>query len=163
MKENEYRIEWISYCYNELSAVERELTNEAKKYAGSAYAPYSKFKVGAALRLASGIVVGGSNQENAAFPSGMCAERVAIFSAATQCPNDAPVQMAIVALANGMITDMPVSPCGGCRQVFVEMEQRYGSPVELLLCGSDEVIKITSSLLMPMAFTMIKKTANKIC
>jgi len=152
MQKNQFTIEWISCRYDELPAAERALAEAAKEQAERAYAPYSNFKVGAALRLASGTIVGGANQENAAYPSGLCAERTALFSAATQYPADAPAQMAIIALLNGVATDAPVSPCGGCRQVFTETEQRYGRTFELLLCGKDEVIKITASSLMPLAF-----------
>ena len=152
MQKNKSIIEWVSCRYDELDATERALTEAAKKQAERAYAPYSNFKVGAAVRLASGTIVGGANQENAAYPSGLCAERVALFSAATQYPSDAPVQMAIIALSNGAITDAPISPCGGCRQVFTETVQRYGRTFELLLCSKDEVIKITASALTPLAF-----------
>ena len=145
-------IEWAACAYDELNADEQLLVNSAKEASEAAYAPYSRFKVGAAVRLANGVVVGGSNQENAAYPSGLCAERVALFSAAAQYPDAAPVRMAIIALANGEVTDAPVSPCGACRQLFVETDQRYRQPFELLLCGRDRVLKISSTDLMPLAF-----------
>ena len=145
-------IEWEVCSYDELGTDEQLLVDKAKAYAEAAYAPYSNFKVGAALRLDNGIVTGGSNQENVAYPSGLCAERVVLFSAAAQYPDAAPTQMAIIALENGEVTDAPVSPCGGCRQVFVEVGQRYHKPFRLLLCGRDRVLKILSADLMPLAF-----------
>ena len=152
MQKNEYTIAWTVYAYNELTAEELLLVEGAKKYAANAYAPYSQFKVGAAVQLANDVVVGGSNQENAAYPSGLCAERVALFSAAAQYPDAAPVQMAIIALTDGNVIETPLSPCGACRQLFVETEQRYHRPLDLLLCGRDRVLKISSTDLMPLAF-----------
>ena len=155
MLKEESVVEWTSLRYDELNTVELELAGRAKRHALQAYAPYSGFKVGAALLLSNGEVIGGSNQENAAYPSGLCAERVALFSAATQYPEAAPVQMAVIAMTNGEIIAGPVSPCGGCRQTFEEVRKRYGCDFELLLCGKDKVIKISSSALMPLAFHLV--------
>ena len=125
---------------------------EAKKVSNNAYAPYSHFSVGAAVLLGNGSVVGGSNQENAAYPSGMCAERVALFSAGASYP-DAPVlSMAIVALKDGCV-QLSVSPCGGCRQTMLEAEQRYGHHIRILLCGRDETVVVPSAKdLLPLCF-----------
>ena len=152
MKKCTYTVEWITCSYNELSEEEQLLLSKAKEAAEAAYAPYSNFKVGAAIRLTNGVVVIGSNQENVAYPSGLCAERVALFSAAAQYPVEAPVQMAVIALVNGKVVETPVSPCGACRQVFVETVQRYAKPLDLLLCRRDEILKISASDLMPLAF-----------
>ena len=152
MQKNTHTIGWITCSYNELSDEEQLLVNKAKAAAEAAYAPYSNFKVGAAARLTNGTVVVGSNQENAAYPSGLCAERVALFSAAAQYPAEAPVQMAIIALVNGEVIEVPVSPCGACRQVFVETVRRYAQPLSLLLCGRDEILKLSATDLMPLAF-----------
>jgi cytidine deaminase len=104
----------------ELDAADRELLNAAKETAINAYAPYSQFKVGAAVRLESGKIVLGTNVENAAFPSGICAERSALSNASSNFPGDKPVALAIAALNESGLTTDPVSPCGNCRQVIVE-------------------------------------------
>ena len=145
-------IEWVACSYNELHTEEQLLVNRAKAAAEAAYAPYSNFRVGAALRLTNGVVVIGSNQENAAYPSGLCAERVALFSAAAQYPAEVPVQMAIIALVDGEVIEVPVSPCGACRQVFTETVRRYAQPLSLLLCGRDKILKMSAANLMPLAF-----------
>ncbi len=119
----------------------------------SAYARYSNFNVGAALRLADGSITTGANQENAAFPSGLCAERCAIFAAQSHHPEHAITALAIAAKnVNGLMPD-PVSPCGACRQVILEMEDRYQQPVRILLYGTRGVYCINSVKdLMPLSF-----------
>ncbi|MCL2074069.1 MAG: cytidine deaminase [Marinilabiliaceae bacterium] len=125
--------------------------NSAKK----AYCPYSKFSVGAAVLLESGDIVTGNNQENAAYPSGLCAERVALFYAGAQYGNIAPKTMAIAALIDGELTDNPVTPCGACRQVFAEIENRYHKPFSIFLIGKEKIIKIDNSVdLLPLAFKL---------
>ncbi|MDE7149134.1 MAG: cytidine deaminase [Bacteroidales bacterium] len=119
-----------------LPAADAALLRQARRYVDNAYAPYSDFKVGAALRLADGTVVCGSNQENVAFPSGLCAERVAVFSAGANYP-DVPIEaLAVTArAADGQLTDYPISPCGACRQSLIEYEQRYGHKIRVILQG----------------------------
>jgi len=107
---------------DELSETQVTLINKAIKAAGSAYAPYSKYYVGAAVLLGNGEIITGNNQENAAYPSGLCAERVAIFYAGSQFPDVPATSIAIVAIQNGSIQEEPVTPCGGCRQVLCEKE-----------------------------------------
>lgn len=122
----------------ELPAEDRELERLALEVAEQAYAPYSEFRVGAALRLANGVIVTGSNQENAAYPSGLCAERTAIFYAGAQYPNVPPVALLIVAFnKEGRIPF--ISPCGGCRQVILESATRH-RPYRLLLSGGEETM-----------------------
>lgn len=153
-------IEFEEYRYDELNAEDRELIDRAVRFGKNAYAPYSHFKVGAALKLENGEVIGGCNQENAAYPSGLCAERVALFSAATQYPDITPVAMAIVGCRDGEPTEEPLSPCGACLQVIHETELRYRRPVSLFLCGKERIIKVTSvRSLLPFAFDA--KNMNK--
>ena len=121
--------------------------------ADGAYAPYSNFYVGAALRLANGIIVTGANQENAAFPSGLCAERTALFAAQANYPDQPVSTLAIVARnANGLL-DEPVSPCGACRQVILGVEDRYKQPIRVLLYGKKGVYSLQSAKdLLPFSF-----------
>lgn len=136
----------------ELLAEERLLATSALEAAASAYAPYSRFQVGAALLLDGGRIVTGSNQENAAYPSGMCAERVALFSAGHQVPDAAVVVLALAAVSDGQQVGH-ISPCGACRQVLMEAEQRGGRPIKILLCGAREVTVLDSAAsLLPLGF-----------
>ncbi|TND02598.1 MAG: cdd [Bacteroidetes bacterium] len=113
---------------SELPELSRNLLAEARKAAEKAYAPYSEFHVGAALLLENGTVVTGNNQENAAYPSGLCAERVAVFAAGAQFP-DIPAQaIAISCKTPHFSIDTPLSPCGACRQVLAEYESRHKQP-----------------------------------
>jgi cytidine deaminase len=125
----------------------------AKKAVNRAYAPYSHFQVGAAVLLANGEIVVGSNQENVAYPSGLCAERTALFYANSQFP-DTPVEaIAVAAYTNGDYTDDPVPPCGSCRQVILETQNRYAHPVKILLCGKNEIYCVPSiAELLPLSF-----------
>lgn len=139
---------------DELTAPDRELVRTALDAAGNAYAPYSGFTVGAALRLTNGIVISGNNQENAAYPSGLCAERVAMFYAASQYPGVAIEALAIVARADGVDLSEPVTPCGSCRQVMAEYEQLQETPMRVIMAteaGKVILIEGTGNLL-PLAF-----------
>jgi cytidine deaminase len=121
----------------------------------NAYAPYSMFRVGAALRLESGTIVKGTNVENAAFPSGICAERGAISTAVSNYPDDKPVAIAIAALTETGITEEPVSPCGNCRQVIAEEEARNNCRIKIILGGKKKTIVIESiKSLLPLRFSM---------
>lgn len=138
---------------SDLSLADRELLNKAHEAAANAYAPYSQFHVGGAVRLADGTVVLGSNQENMAYPSGMCGERVAVFAAGAQHPGAVMVAVAIVSPSANAIADA-FMPCGGCRQVLVEAERRQGQAMRILLQVRDEDVMISESAvnLMPFAF-----------
>ena len=137
----------------ELTVEEQQLIEAAIKATGNSYARYSHFCVGAALRLADGSIVIGANQENAAFPSGLCAERSAIFAAQSQRPEQPIVSLAIAARNAEGLTAEPVTPCGACRQVILEIEDRYQQPVQILLYGTRDVFRIRSIHdLMPLAF-----------
>ncbi len=128
------------------------LDNAVRATAGS-YAPYSKFNVGAAVLMGNGVVVTGSNQENAASPSGLCAERVALFSAHHQYPSETVDAIAIVAKRNGNITEELTYPCAACVQVMVESQKRSGKPMEIIV-GSSGKIQVFSSVndLLPFSF-----------
>lgn len=139
MKEFTIHTQVKVYQEQELSDEDRALLEAARKATESSYAPYSKFYVGAAVRLANKQIVCGSNQENAAYPSGTCAERTAIFYANAQYPDQAVETLAIAAQTQGSFLTKPISPCGACRQVILETEHRYGKPVRILLYGTEGV------------------------
>ena len=142
------------YSYDECTEVEKSLIDAAKEATSNAYAPYSNFHVGAALLLENGKIVTGNNQENAAYPSGLCAERTAVFYANAQYPDQKIEAIAVAAYYNGQFTDDLISPCGSCRQVLLEVESRYNSPVKILLYKNGEVYMADSmSSLMPLSFT----------
>ena len=142
-------------AYEELSEQDRLLIEAAKSATGHSYAPYSLFQVGAAARLEDGTVITGTNQENAAYPSGLCAERTVLFYAGAAYPDKAVVSLAIAAYTNGDFTQKPVSPCGACRQVMLEMEQRYQQPLRIVLYGTEAVYVIEGGVaeLLPLSFS----------
>jgi cytidine deaminase len=145
----------MEFCpLEELSSDDQRLVQKAVDATNHSYAPYSGFHVGAALRVGNGLEVTGANQENAAFPSGLCAERSAIFAAQSNYP-DQPIRMlAIAARDGGGLRKQPVSPCGSCRQVVIEMEDRYKQPIEILLFGKDGIYRMHSIKdLLPFSFT----------
>ena len=155
MKELEIRPKIWEAQMDELTAEERSLIELAIEGTNRSYSPYSHFHVGAALKLQNGVTIIGCNQENAAFPSGICAERSALFAAGAQYP-DQPVVMLAIAARNeeGVFTEHPVSPCGPCRQVLIETETRFHHPVRILLYGQRCVYVVESiKQLMPLSFT----------
>lgn len=139
----------------ELSAPERQLIELAIASTDHSYAPFSHFRVGAALLLENGEMITGCNQENAVLPAGICAERSAIFSAGAQFPDQAVRVLAIAARGtNGELTDDPVTPCGICRQVIIETETRFKNPIRILLYGKNKVYVMDGIReLMPLSFT----------
>lgn len=138
----------------ELNDRDRELVSLAKAACDTSYAPYSRFCVGAALRLEDGTTVCGSNQENAAYPSGTCAERCTLFYANAHHPGLAPDTIAIAARTDsGDFTSAPITPCGACRQVLIEAQHRYGRPLRVLLYGRRHIYIVDScSDLLPFQF-----------
>ncbi len=137
---------------NELSRIYTRLVDAAYSATNNSYAPYSHFHVGAAVLLENDVIITGSNQENAAYPSGLCAERVALFSANTQYPDVKVLAIAIAAVTNGKQVEM-ISPCGGCRQVMLEVEKRFKYPLRVLLCGSQKIYMIENATsLLPISF-----------
>ncbi|MBN1108794.1 MAG: cytidine deaminase [Bacteroidales bacterium] len=154
MHEKSISFKWEEYdSPDELAPDDNSLLEQATRAAMNAYAPYSGFRVGAALKLESGIVVTGTNVENAAFPSGICAERNALANASANYPGDRPVALAITALTKDGITGEPVSPCGNCRQVIAEEEYRYGKSIRLILGGKNNIRIIENAGdLLPLQF-----------
>ena len=144
----------IQFCQmEELSEDDQRLVNKAIEATRNSYAPYSNFHVGACLRTADGMEMIGANQENAAFPSGLCAERSAIFAAQSQHPESAIVALAIAARNEDGLMATPVSPCGACRQVILEMEDRYQCDVKILLYGTEGIYVIPNvKTLLPLHF-----------
>jgi cytidine deaminase len=137
---------------NELLADDRRIYDAAIRAARRAYAPYSQFNVGAAVLLGDGTIVEGNNQENVAYPSGLCAERVALFAAGASFPEKQVTAIAITAIKNGEIQSS-IAPCGACRQVMLETERRYGHAIRVLLCGKDATILVDSVKdLLPISF-----------
>ncbi len=139
----------------ELSDVERNLMKAAQNAVSSAYAPYSQFYVGAAVLLGNGIIVTGNNQENAAYPSGLCAERVALFYAAANYPNEKITAIALSARTDKMLIDKPITPCGACRQVIAEYELKGSQTIEILMMGEKGPIFKSESIsnLLPLMFS----------
>ena len=139
---------------NELSTSDRDLLQEAKNAVETSYAPYSNFHVGCELQLNNGVVVKGSNQENIAYPSGLCAERVAIFSAGANYPNEAVKTMAITVKADKFKVTEPIMSCGACLQSMSEYEMRFMQPMRIILQGETGDIYIAEGLknFMPFMF-----------
>jgi cytidine deaminase len=139
----------------DLSKKDAELLLEAQKMVKSAYAPYSEFHVGAAVLLENGKIVTGNNQENAAYPSSLCAERVAVFYAGAQYPNVPIKAIAISVKSKNVVIKVPLSPCGGCRQVIAEYENKFEKPIRVIMSGEKGQIYIAKSIesLLPLMFT----------
>ncbi|HIT82755.1 MAG TPA: cytidine deaminase [Candidatus Avibacteroides faecavium] len=138
---------------DELEAGERDLVERAMRATGRSYAPYSSFHVGAAALLADGSVIEGSNQENAAYPAAMCAERTALFYANSEHPDVPVVKLAVAAWTGGKFVDDPVPPCGVCRQAMLEVEARAGSPLRILMVGARHVYVCDGvANLLPLSF-----------
>ena len=154
MKEKEIISKVRIYDYEELTDADRELIDKAKDATQTSYAPFSKFCVGAAARLSDGTIVTGSNQENAAFPSSLCAERTALFYANARYPEKSVEELAIAAYAHGTFLKSPMPPCGACRQVILGVEERYGRPIRILLFGEEGTYVVDSiKALLPLQFT----------
>ena len=140
---------------SELSDAERLLVEQAIAATDRSYAPHSHFHVGAAIQLKDGTTIMGCNQENAAFPAGLCAERTAIFAAGAKYP-DVPVKVLAIAARtpNGALQAEPVSPCGTCRQVIIETETRFKQAVRIILYGTKRIYVMDGiKQLMPLSFT----------
>lgn len=146
----------IQVCQpEELTDEERHLLELAIEATQRSYAPYSRFHVGAAVRLDNGVEIIGCNQENAAYPSGLCAERTALFSAGAQYPD---VGVKVLAIASrgtdGELLEEPVGPCGSCLQVIIESETRAGHPIRILLYGRKHVYVMDGvRQLIPLSFS----------
>lgn len=141
------------YSLDESDEATKNLIAKAKEATQSAYAPYSTYHVGAAVLLSNGETVCGSNQENAAYPSGLCAERTALFYANASQPEQAIEAIAIIAYHNGHFVKDVCTPCGSCRQVLAEVESRYKTPIRIIMCSRDMVYEVSSIKdLLPLSF-----------
>lgn len=156
MKENKFEFNYnVFESIDELPEEQRSLLKEAREITAQAYAPYSNFQVGAIAKLANGEKVAGSNQENASFPVGLCAERVLLASVASQYPKVPIETIAISYKSDTVKSDHPISPCGICRQALQEYEQRVERSIQLILGGMTGPVYVidTASRLLPLAFT----------
>ena len=152
MKEIILQTKITEFAADELPEDFRKLADTALRAAETAYDRYSHFQVGAAVLLANGEVICGSNQENAAYPSGLCAERVALFYAGAKYPDTPVCALAIAAISVGRQVKN-ITPCGACRQVLLEVENRYNHPVKVLLCNADCILQIENAKsLLPLCF-----------
>ena len=152
---NVIRVEFDRFDSAEcLSALDQELLNAAKIALPQSYAPYSKFHVAAALRLSNNEIITGTNQENGAYPSGLCAERVAIFAAMHSNPVETVKEMAITAISGDFKVDHPITPCGACRQVLLEYELRQKASIRIILQGEtgDAIVIPNTRSLLPIYF-----------
>ncbi len=156
MNQQEYKFEFAVYpSLDQLSEEDAWLLNEAREVTKLAYAPYSNFQVGAIARLSNGELVAGSNQENASFPVGLCAERVLLASASSLYPRVPIDTIAISYHNNNGDSSHPISPCGICRQSLLEYESRVDHPIRLILGGMEGKVYIIpkASMLLPLSFT----------
>ncbi len=155
MQKIEYKIDiFEAKSLDELENEDSNLVIESQKVLKNAYAPYSKFNVGAAVLLENGEIITGTNQENSAYPSGLCAERVAMFYANSKYPNVAVKSIAVTAFFNNDYIAEPAPPCGACRQVLLETETRFKKPIKVILFGKDKIRIIEGvKQLLPLSFT----------
>jgi len=155
MKKLSLTIDYAEYdSVDELSAEDKSLMQQAHEAGKTAYAPYSNFSVGAAVLLENGVIVKGSNQENAAYPTGLCAERVAVFAAASNYPGVAFKTIAVTAKSSKIAVENPITPCGSCRQALSEYEVLYNKPIRFLLMGeTGKVLELKNvESLLPLRF-----------
>ena len=153
MENKKLEINYQEMNLDELSVDDQRLVEAAIKATDNSYADYSHFHVGAAVRLSDSSIIIGANQENAAFPSGLCAERTAIFAAQAQHPELSIEALAIAAKNSNGLMPEPVTPCGSCRQVVLQIEERYHKPLAILLYGTKRVFRFHSIRdLLPFCF-----------
>ena len=157
MINREINIRYEEYkSIEELNAEDRELAAEAIKAMEGAYAPYSHFHVGAAVRMSNGQIVRGANQENAAFPSGLCAERTAMFAAGARYPDKDMLSLALAGGVMGRLGSQPATPCGACRQVMAQYQAKSGKPMSVIMISSDKVWKFEKvDDILPLIFNSI--------
>ena len=157
MTEREIHITYQEYkSIEDLSPEDRELAAEAIKAMEGAYAPYSHFHVGAAVRMSNGQIVRGANQENAAFPSGLCAERTAMFAAGARYPDKDMLSIALAGGVMGRLGSQPATPCGACRQVMAQYQAKSGKPMSVIMISADKVWKFEKvDDILPLIFNSI--------
>ncbi len=155
MNKQSFSIEYETFdAIEELSIEDQTLCRAAEKALSTSHSPYSKFKVGTAIQLTNGQIVLGSNQENVAYPSGLCAERVALFTVGSSYPGTTITKMAITAFTENFKIENPVTSCGACLQVIAEYEQKQGVPIEVLFyCIDGKILKVIGvKSLLPFVF-----------
>ena len=157
MTSKEIKISYQEYeTLDQLEPKDKELAQAAIEATALAYAPYSKFNVGAAVMFEDGVIVKGANQDNAAYPSGICADRTALFYASASRPDKAMAEIAIAAQQNGELVERPVTPCGACRQVMAQYQTKSGIPMKVLLIGAQKIWKFEKvDDLLPLIFDSI--------
>lgn len=159
MTEKSFEIKYQEYSSApEMDAQDRELVEAAISALDGSYAPYSEFHVGAAVRLANGLIIKGANQENAASPSGLCAERTAMFAASANYPGVAMKSIAIAGKYHGRLTETITSPCGACRQVMAEYQKLAGEPMSVILYSTTKIMKFQRvDDILPLIFDNLDK------
>ena len=157
MTNKEIKIAYREYeSLAQLDAEDKDLAQAAVEATAQSYAPYSNFNVGAAVLFEDGVVVKGANQENAAYPSGLCAERTALFYASASRPDKAMTAIAIAAGQNGELCKNPATPCGACRQVMAQYQTKGGRPMRVLLIGAERIWRFEKvDDLLPLIFDSI--------
>jgi len=141
------------YRIEECSEIEKKLIKEAKQASQYAYAPYSTLQVGSAILFDDGTILSANNQENAAYPSGLCAERIAVFFANARYPEKKITALAVAAFHKGNFTKHPITPCGACRQVLLESENRFETPIKIIMYGENSIYMVDSIKdLLPLNF-----------
>ena len=157
MTNKEIKIAFKEYdSLDQMETSDMELAKAAVEAMELSYAPYSNFNVGAAVRLEDGEIVKGANQENAAYPSGICAERTAMFYAGASRPDKAMTGIAIAAGQNGRLTDNPATPCGACRQVMAQYQLKGGRPMSVIMVGGSKIWKFDKvDDILPLIFDSI--------
>ncbi len=157
MTNQEIHIVYQEYnSIEEMNPEDRELVAEAIKAMEGAYAPYSHFHVGAAVRMSNGQIVRGANQENAAFPSGLCAERTAMFAAGARYPDKDMLSIALAGGVMGRLGSQPATPCGACRQVMAQYQAKSGKPMSVIMISADKVWKFEKvDDILPLIFNSI--------
>ena len=153
MRKHSFTEEYYTIAFSELSAQEKKVAERAIKTSENGYAPYSQFKVGSSVLLDGDIIISGNNQENASFPVGVCAERIALYYANAHYPDRTIHTMAIAARNKEEISGEPVTPCGACRQALLEISNNQQYPVKLILYGTRYTLIIPDSrILLPLSF-----------
>ena len=157
MTSKEIKIAYMEYeSLDQLEAGDKALAQAAIEATALSYAPYSNFNVGAAVLMEDGEIIKGSNQENAAYPSGLCAERTALFYASSSRPDKAMTALAIAAGQNGKLCASPATPCGACRQVMAQYQTKSGRPMKVLLVGAEKIWRFDKvDDLLPLVFDSI--------
>jgi cytidine deaminase len=155
MEQKKLEVRYTEYAQKESLPLDiQEMVDKAKQATATAYAPYSLYKVGAAVKMANGTIIQGSNQENVAYPSGLCAERVALYAASSQFPNEDIVSISVTVDHQFSTDDEIFSPCGACRQVMAETELKSGKKIQIIVHSPDGITRVFKGIgqLLPFSF-----------